>query len=1142
MNNNVEKTFSDLLKWFFWFWVARYKVSFLLIFLIVFSWLFSLYSIPKESSPDIEFGIIWITTSYVWVNPNDIDSLITEKIENEIKNIDGIKKITSTSSVWVSSVNVELNNDANTRDVLTDIKDSVDKVDLPADAEDPIIIELSTSNELMYEVLMYGSEDRYSQFEMNQKAQLLKSQLEWQAGIDSIDVWGADLQWFWGAWGWANEYEIKVLLDRQKVELLGLSVRQVAQKIESYNKNTPIGNYKIGDLKYDFRFDWELSNQTDLANIVLKWENGSFVYLKDVAQITNEYKTDEIKKLGFENNIWYNYVALAFNKSDGSNIFQVSKSSKIALEEYLKDNKNFEWIDIFFTKDLWELIIEDYATLWNTAIQTLLLVFVTILIFVGLRESIIASLLIPLSFLVTFLVLNMMGLSLNFLTNFSLVLTLWIAIDTVIVIIEAASEKLKLWYNKRSAVLLAVKEFKAPLIAGTLTTLVAFLPLMFLPGVMGKFLWYIPTTVFSTLVAALFLSLTISSTLFIKLVKNGKTYHKEKKLEETFSQEQKEFLEYQRRWKIEIHHDKMTKREKVLSNMWSKYYDLLEKVISSAKSRFIAIVSPIIFLILTFIFLAPNIWFILFPATDEWVINMTIETRQWASEDSLEKFIPIIDQVISVHPELKVYNNTISGNTISTYIELTNSVTRQALGQKSAFEIEEIISKWLSQLESYGLSVSVKTQAGWPPSGKPVGIKLIANNSDKIDELKNVSLDFKRFLSTTQWAKNVTTSSSESPGQFIFQFDKNKLYQFGLVPDDILGELYFYTNGVKAGSIKSEFEDNDIVVKIKEFDENLSPDDIKNIIINTSAWEIRVWDVADFNFVKAVSAITRENNKITISVESDILPEYVPTDIQPILVDFAEKYSFPAWISFAAWGENQENMDLIISTFVSLFIALFLIFSILVFQFNSFRQPAIVLYSVILALLWVNIGLFLTGNPYSMPFMIWFIALTWVVVNDAIILIDRMNKNVDKWIDWLHAVVSAWKSRLQPIIVTTLTTVFWVLPLALQDEFWAWLWFTIVFGLFAGSSMTLFVIPSLYYQTVILRENKYTPPFFQMVKKLVKNNLYYKIFFIVILFIFAFAIILKVIPLIFVDILLFVIITKIFIKKNISLIPQKQED
>jgi HAE1 family hydrophobic/amphiphilic exporter-1 len=178
------------------------------------------------------------------------------------------------------------------------------------------------------------------------------------------------------------------------------------------------------------------------------------------------------------------------------------------------------------------------------------------------------------------------------------------------------------------------------------------------------------------------------------------------------------------------------------------------------------------------------------------------------------------------------------------------------------------------------------------------------------------------------------------------------------------------------------------------------------------------------------------------------------------------------------WWEWAENKELIISTIKSLFIAIFLIFSILVFQFNSFRQPAIVLYSIILALLWVNIWLFLTWNPYSMPFMIWFIALTWIVVNDAIILIDRINKGIENAetnnvdVDYIEQLVIAWKTRLQPIIVTTLTTVFWVLPLALQDEFWAGLGFTIIFWLFVWSFMTLVVIPVLYYYLVLRKKMK----------------------------------------------------------------------
>jgi multidrug efflux pump subunit AcrB len=369
------------------------------------------------------------------------------------------------------------------------------------------------------------------------------------------------------------------------------------------------------------------------------------------------------------------------------------------------------------------------------------------------------------------------------------------------------------------------------------------------------------------------------------------------------------------------------------------------------------------------------------------------------------------------------------------------------------------------------LTVSFETLKDGPPTWKPIWVKLIANSSKHVDSLKETAEIFKEELKTYEWVKNASTSSSESPGQFIFKFNRSKLAEVWLTPDDILSEVYFYTNWLKAGSIKSTYEDNDIVLKIAQFDDNLSPEDINNLIVKTKIWDVRVGDFATYEFTKAVSSINRQDGKITITVESDFEAWALPSDIQPKLIEFAKNYNYPEGISYAAGWENEENMDLIISTMKSLLIALFLIFSILVFQFNSYGQPAVVLYSVILALLWVNVGLWITWNPYSMPFMIWFIALTWVVVNDAIILIDRINKNLEKGIDNLHAVISAWKSRLQPIIVTTLTTVFGVLPLAMQDEFWAWLWYTIVFWLFAGSAMTLIVIPSLYYE-IFLREKK----------------------------------------------------------------------
>ena len=1062
MWNKIDKINNNLESWFFWFWVKRFRVSFLVIFLILIAWIFSLFTIPKESSPDIKLWIIAIVTPYIWVNPTDIDSLITDKIEKEIESIEWIKKITSTSSVWVSSITVELENWVNINEALMKIKDDVDKVKLPESAEEPSVIEISTNNELMFEVLLYWDEERFSQFDLISKAQIIKANLEWDNWIESINLWWANMK-IWAS-ETTDDYEIKVLIDKDKVEQLWISLTNIANIIRNYNKNTPIWNFTIWELNYDFRFDWELKNIEELNNIVISWKNWSNILLWDISEIKKEYKKDEIKKLWFENNKWYNYTSLVFNKAAWVNVFKVSETAKESLENFIETNSNFEWLNIKYKNDMSELIIEDYKNLSKTAIQTLIFVFLTILIFVWFRESIIASMLLPLSFLVTFIVLDTAWLSLNFLTNFSLVLTLWIAIDTMIVIIEWASEKMHLWYNKRSAVLLSVKDFKSPLISWTMTTLVAFLPLMFLPGIMWKFLSYIPITIFSTLLAALLLSLTVSSALFIKFVKDTKYYHKDEKLESTFSKTQTEYLENERKWKIIRKHEKLSLRIRLLTKLWLKYYEILEKIVISRKARLYLIIVPVILLIFTFVFLSPKIGFTVFPSTDNSIITGTIETKEWTDKKVLEKYLGIIDEAIYKYPEVKVYYSSINWNAISIYVELLERGIRIDKKMKNVFEIETLIAEDLKYLESEWLLVSMETLKEWPPTWKAVWVKLIANNSNKVEDLKETVEIFKEHFKGIKWIKNISTTSTESPGQFIFEFDENKLNQVWLIPDDILREVQIYTNWIKAWSLKSEYEDNNIVLKIKQFNENLNPDDIDNLIINTRIWKIRVWDFASYKFTKAVSAINREDSKISISVEADVLFWILPTEVQPEVEEFAKNYNYPEGIIYKTWWENEENAELIKSTIKSFFIAMFLIFSILVFQFNSYTQPVVVLYSVILATLWVNIWLYLTWNPYSMSFMIWFIALTWVVVNDAIILIDRINKNLQKWIGGLHAVISAWKSRLQPIIVTTLTTVFWILPLALQDEFWAWLGFTIVFWLITWSTMTLFAIPSLYYE------------------------------------------------------------------------------
>jgi HAE1 family hydrophobic/amphiphilic exporter-1 len=295
----------------------------------------------------------------------------------------------------------------------------------------------------------------------------------------------------------------------------------------------------------------------------------------------------------------------------------------------------------------------------------------------------------------------------------------------------------------------------------------------------------------------------------------------------------------------------------------------------------------------------------------------------------------------------------------------------------------------------------------------------------------------------------------------------------GLTPNDITREISSILNGVGAWSINVDGEDRDIKIVYEQFIDEVSPTDIEQLTISTRIWPLVVWEVLEYSIDNGVGEIAREDTKILIRVDADVADGFNGQwpRMQSELVAWAQTYSFPDGISYDIAWEAQENADLIWAAVQGLFISTFVIFWILVLQFNSFSKPIIIMYSVICALLWVNIWLWATWNPYSMAFGIGFIALTWIVVNDAIILIDRINQNIAKKIDTAEAIIEAWRSRLQPIILTTLTTLLWVLPISLQDKFWEWLWFTMIFWLFAGSAMTLFVIPSLYH--IVFVEEKW---------------------------------------------------------------------
>lgn len=321
MDHTIDKALEKLRSGFYAFWVMRYRVTYLMMFSIIVIGLVSAISIPKESSPDIKFGIISVSTINTGVSPQEIDTLITEKLEREINDIDGIDTYTSQSRNGMSSITITLDTDADKRVLLADIEDAVDSVRLPSEAEDPVVREISSEAARVFDLLVYGDQTAFSVDTLKEKATTIQSELESISGISSVDIIGG------------NNYEVSVRIQKDTLDALGLSLDTVASRVNAFNKNQSIGSYTLGDLNYDYRFSSEFLSFDDIAAIPIIQKEGNIIHLSDIATIQKSYEGDTVYRLGGYDFSGQNYIRLVVNKQSGQNVFSIANDVKTSVSE-----------------------------------------------------------------------------------------------------------------------------------------------------------------------------------------------------------------------------------------------------------------------------------------------------------------------------------------------------------------------------------------------------------------------------------------------------------------------------------------------------------------------------------------------------------------------------------------------------------------------------------------------------------------------------------------------------------------------------------------------------------------------------------------------------------------------------------------
>ncbi len=1044
MEEISRKKLEELKKSPWSFFIRKKPISTLVILALIISGIYSYTSLPKEIQPEINIPVAIVSTALPGANPIDVESLITDPLEERIASVSDINSITSTSNFGISSISIEFEADADLDKRVQEVKDAVDlaKSELPDDATDPTTFKVEANDIPIITFSLIGDRPLY---ELTEIAEIIQDEIESITGVASVDILGGQRKY------------IEVVLEQKKVEELGLSIQDISNTIRFNNQSLPIGVVQIDKLNYSVRVDNQYSSLEEIRNLPISFIENTPIYLSDVAKVEEAYPNQsQISKFSINGNKSEKSVSLRVNKKKGASVIAIADESKLKVEE-LQENTIPNDIDIAISNDNSSFIRTDLGILTENGIQTTILIIIILFLAIGFKEGLIAGLSIPLTFFFTFTIMKIVGMTINSLSLFSLVIALGLLVDTAIVIMEGIDENMKEGYNGKDAAILSIHTYKLPLIAGTMTTIFAFFPMLLVSGILGEFLKALPITISSALMASLFVSLTLNPAVasrFLK-VKPGKE-------------------------KTSI----LTPFFKFLGRFFHK---IIGTIINRRIFRALVILIAIGSLALSFMLpISGNLKVEMFPVTDENYFIINIETPKGIIIEETTEVTNEIEEILYQIPEVENFLTVIgtnqssastdiepqAGSTSSNLANITVNLYEKEERERKSYEIVETLREDLKQYTN--AKITITEISGGPPSEDPITIRIIGEDLDKLQE---ITRDIEELVRSTPKTQNVNTSLTDGLNEFKYTLDKNKLSLHGLSANQVSSAIRNIVQGVESTEIKLGDEDLDLFVLYDLPKENnqtiLSISDIENFKIQSpKGYSVTLAELGDFNLEQSLASINREEQKRIFKVTSNVTSTGNPIEITQQLEEELSDYEIPQGYEIKFGGDLEDINRSFQELFVSMIIGVILIMFTLVLMFNSFRQAYIILFTLPLALIGVFPGLYAIGLNLSFPAFLGVVALAGIVVNDAIVLIDRINTNRKDGMEFKESIAEAANARLQPIVMTTITTIVGILPLALTNEFWAGLGFSLVFGLLAATMLTLIVIPVLYYLMEGRKEKK----------------------------------------------------------------------
>jgi multidrug efflux pump len=1102
---------------------------FLLTFMILLFGVMAFNSIPKEQYPEVAMPTVFVNTPYPGNSAVDIENLVTRPIEKELKSLDGLKSFNSTSMQDFSIIEVEFNSDIDIDEAVIDVKDAVDKAkaDLPTDMpRDPIIQDVNMSELPIVSINLSGD---YSVDELRYYAEHIQDEVEKLKEISEVKIKGS------------VEKEMKILLDLNAMEARSISYYDIKEAIEQENVTMSAGEIVSNGFRSAVRVVGLFESAKEIENMVIKNERGAPVYIRDVGRASFDYED----RTSYARSNTLPVVSCDVVKRSGANLLAVSDKIKEIVAD-AEENIFPKELEVSLFNDQSIQTRNEVSNLQNSIISGVILVVVILLFFLGLRNALFVGVAIPLSMLMGILILNMMGVTMNMVVLFSLILALGMLVDNGIVVVENVYRYMQEGFSPAVAAKRGAGEVAWPIIASTATTLAAFIPLAFWPGIMGSFMKYLPITLIIVLSSSLFVALVINPVLTAAMMKvderaEDPKVRKRKLINGLIGAAvlvgiallgQLIGVEPLRNFMgiaaiitfanvVFLRPASFVFQGKVLP-LLEKGYNKFIRFTLKGKITPLAIFASTFALLFASIALLgvfpPKMEF--FPQGDPLYVNAFVEMDVGTDIEETNKIMKDMEAKVTkiMEPYESIVESVLtqigegtadpngppdpgtSPNKARLTVSFVPSAERGELSSKDAMEdIRKIL------VGKYpGVQVSVEKNADGPPTGKPINVELVGENLEELMKESQKIINYMNDLNI-QGIEGLKADVKLAKPEQTINIDRESARLFGINTRDIAVAIRTAQYGMEVSKYKKGEDEYPINLRANEDFRNNKDALITQKITfrdrgDGKIKQVPIESVASIKRGETYTAIKRKDMDRMVTISSNILDDFNGNEIVASLEEEMLAYNLPKGMSYEFTGEQKEqaeNMGFLITAFG---IAMFMIFIILVTQFNSFTSPIIILLSIVLSTIGVFLGLIITGdNLVIIMTGVGIISLAGIVVNNAIVLIDFINLLIKRKREDLgltddqelsagtikNAIIEGGATRLRPVLLTAITTVLGLIPLAIGFNFnfftlvsrldpqvfiggdnvamWGPMAWTVIYGLIFATVLTLVVVPVMYW-------------------------------------------------------------------------------